>query len=60
MVSPVRVRVPPLPALSGLFLFRPQMRNFLCATFGFYSGLFRSFPDGVAVKVAVNSRWLRL
>jgi hypothetical protein len=54
MVSPVRVRVPPLPALAGFFLFKLQTRGFSYVTSVHYSGLFRSFPDNVAVRVAVK------
>ena len=55
MVSPVRVRVPPLPAFSGFFLFKPQVHNFSVTEFGSYSSLFWSFPGSVAVRVAVNT-----
>jgi hypothetical protein len=56
MVSPVRVRVPPLPIFSGFFLFKLQTHGFLYVAFGFYSGLSRSFPGGVAVRVPVKTR----
>ena len=56
MVSPVRVRVPPLPAFSGFFLFKPQMRNYSYAKFGFYSSLFWFFPGDVAVRAAVRGK----
>jgi hypothetical protein len=49
MVSPVRVRVPPLPALSGLFLFKLQICDISRDAFGSYSGLFQSFPGEVVL-----------
>jgi hypothetical protein len=52
MVSPVRVRVPPLPVLSGFFLFKLQICGFPRAAFGSYFGQFRSFPGEVAVKLS--------
>jgi hypothetical protein len=55
MVSPVRIRVPPLPALSGIFLFKQQMGSFSNTELGSYSSLFRSFLDRVAVRVAVKT-----
>jgi hypothetical protein len=55
MVSPVRVRVPPLPAFSGSFLFKPQIGSFSEADFGSYSSLFWSFRGDVAVRVAVKT-----
>ncbi len=45
----------PGPATSGFFLFKLQIYVFSDTQSGSYSSLFRSFPAGVALRVAVKN-----
>jgi hypothetical protein len=51
MVSPVRIRVPPLPVFSGFSLFKPSIQLSSGTRLSLYFSLFRAFAGSVAVRV---------